>query len=274
MPAVRRERPSDLLRRALGPLRPAAERAYLGVAAQAAPRAARARLRGEGDPRAAALADAADAIRGLGVPPEEAGWAERIEAARRALAGTALETEAFSWGLPEPWGRFLLRLARRPGSASCVELGTGVGISAAYISAGLELAGGGRLITVERREQRGRAARDLLAGLGLTRAEVRVGDLRDVLDGVLDEAGPVDLVFVDSFKNAEHVAWCLERLEGRLGSEALVIVDDIHWSRRLASMWRRLRRDSRWALSADLWRLGALAEARPEAPARAYDPPP
>jgi hypothetical protein len=84
----------------------------------------------------------------------------------------------------------------------------------------------------------------------------------------------VDLAFIDSFKNAEHVAWCLERLEGRLSDDGIVVVDDIHWSRRLGTLWRRLRRDPRWALGVDLWRLGALAEARPGPSAPAYDPPP
>lgn len=254
-----RARTSDLARTALGPLRPAAERAHRRLSAGAWPHYAAARLRRSGDPRAEALAAATMAITGRGLERPELAWAERIERARLGLCEAGLARAATERALPGPWGRFLFTLARGLAPSSCVELGTGVGISTAYLAAGLELNGSGGLLSIERSAERSAAARGLLAGLSLERAQVREGRFEQLLDGVLAEAGPVDLAFIDSMKTEAHVRWCVEKLAERMAPGGVLLLDDIHWSRRMAATWRRLRRESPWILSADLWRLGLLA---------------
>lgn len=269
------QRTSDHVRRALGPARPPVERVYRALGARVAPRMAARGLGRSKDPRAAEIRHAAQAIAPGGLSDEEARWAERIERARAELAGSGMKAQAFGWGVPGPWGRFLMRMAARPGCASCLELGTGIGISAAYIGAGLEIAGSGRLITLERRPDRTEAARRLFASLRLERIEARTGAIEDVLGDALEDSGPLDLAFIDSLKRTSHITWCLDQLRGRLGPRAVVALDDVHWSRQLSANWRAIRRDPRWELSADLWRLGALAERPPAGgQARAYDPPP
>lgn len=270
-----KRRPSDAARLALGPLRPAAEDAHRRLAAAVAPRRAAARLRHSPDPRAEELALAALTIAGTGLTAEEAGWAARIEAERERLEQAGMEKEAVNWAVPGPWGRFLLRLSRRFAGPASVELGTGIGLSTAYLAAGLALKGSGRLITIERNEARAAAARELLARLELDRAEVVTGDFEGSLEPVLERAGTVDLAFIDSIKSPDHVDWCLQRLRARMSPASIIVIDDIHWSRRMSRTWRALRRDARWPLSADLQRLGLLVgEARAEDPGRAYDPPP
>ena len=50
-------------------------------------------------------------------------------------------TPPFQWSMPRIWARFLMRLVGELAPRSCIELGTGFGISAMYQAAALETAG-------------------------------------------------------------------------------------------------------------------------------------
>jgi predicted O-methyltransferase YrrM len=248
----------------LGPLRPILARIQRPLIAGPLPRLVATRLRGSDDPRAPALARAAEAIFDRAIDPEEARWVERIER-RRAELATGEHARLATYGaLPRPWGRFLLRLVRELRPVSCLELGAGAGISAAYLGAGLELNGAGSLVTIERIPPNLAAARETLAGLSLGRADVRGGDIIDVLDQVLDEAAPVGLVFMDSLKRRDHVEWCVDTLLPRMSADGVLVLDDAHWSRHMGGVWRGLSRDPRFSLTADLWRLGVVCVGEQE----------
>jgi predicted O-methyltransferase YrrM len=140
-----------------------------------------------------------------------------------------------------------------------------VGISAAYQAAGLELNGSGRLLTIEGSPQLASLARETFAELGLERVEIQVGRFDRILDDALEAAAPIELAFVDAGKQRPTFEWQLERLLPRLAPGAVVVFDDIHWSRELAAAWRELRRDPRFELATDLWRVGLVRLARPAA---------
>ena len=266
------------LAHSLGPLRRPLKVGHDAVFAGAVPRLAARRLRRSEHPAGAILARAAEAIAGRGLSGEEREWVERIERRRAGLdarEGTielerphlppeqrrlelSYERLAGVASIHRPWGTFLLKLVRELAPASCVELGAAVGISAAYQAAGLELNGSGRLLTVEASPELASLAGETFAELALSRVEVRVGTFDRILDEVLDEAAPIDLAFVDAGKRRSTFDRQLESLVPRLASGALVVFDDIRWSRELAAAWRELRRDPRFDLATDLWRVGVV----------------
>jgi predicted O-methyltransferase YrrM len=254
---------------------PVGGRIHEAIFAKALPRVAAHRVDGADHTGAAGLRRAVDAIRGRGIDPDEQIWIERIERRRAEFAArsTPITNAALPPGDPRreipprqlarissihrPWGVFLQRLIRELQPESCVELGTAIGISAAYQGSGLELNGHGRLLSVERSPQFAELARETLDELAVSRVEVIPGSFDDVLDGVLADAAPIDFVFMDAGKTREHVLLQFERLTPQLAPGAALIMDDIHWSREMNRAWRQIRTDERVALSVDLWRLGA-----------------
>ena len=230
-------------------------------------------VRRSGEPGADGLARAVEAITGRGIPSDEADWMERIERYRDQFAargepirikramGESAEYRPLHFArvssIHRPWGAFLMRLARELRPRSCVELGTAIGISAAYQGAALDLNGEGRLRTVEGSPQLAELARETLDAMQISRVEVIEGRFDDVLDGVLAEAAPVDLAYLDAGKAREHNLRQFERLLPHLAPGAALVMDDIHWSREMKGAWREIRAHERVALSVDLWRLGA-----------------
>jgi predicted O-methyltransferase YrrM len=269
------------LARSLGPLHPPLKAGHDAVFAGAVPRLVARRLRRSDRPAGRTLARAVEGIAGRGLSGEERDWVDRIERRRAHLAAREGTIElhrlfrapqgspdqsnyprlALVASIHRPWGTFLLRLVRELEPASCVELGACVGISGAYQAAGLELNGSGRLVTVEGTIELAALARETFAELGLGRVEVRVGAFDRVLDDALEAAAPIDLAFVDAGKQRRTFEWQLERLLPWLAPGAVVVLDDIHWSRELAAAWRDLRRDPRFELATDLWRVGMVRTA-------------
>lgn len=112
----------------------------------------------------------------LALPP-------RVQA---ALA--AAERLAFDRSCSLETGRLLRALAAMRPGGRFAELGTGTGVGAAWLLAGMD--GGARLVTAELDPERAETARCVL--VGDTRAESRCGDWRQTL-----AHGPFDLIFSD-----------------------------------------------------------------------------
>src|SRR6185436_17045659 len=78
----------------------------------------------------------------------------------------------------------------------CLEMGTNLGVSAAYQAAALAVNGSGELHTIESAPPLAELSRGHLASLQLA-AEVHQGKFADVLPGLLARTAPLDYVFVD-----------------------------------------------------------------------------
>ena len=260
------------LRLRLGAYPPAGRFVHEAIFANALPRLAVRRVRGHGHPGAPALARAIEGIRGRGIDIQEAEWIDRIERRRAEFAARPdpIRGGTSGWqrnwtprhfavvaSIHRPWGVFLQRLARELRPRSCVELGTAIGISAAYQGSALEMNGSGRMRTIEGAPGLAELARETLATLGIERVEVTAGRFEDVLDEVLADQAPIDFVYMDAGKTREDNLEQFERLLPHLAPGAAFVIDDIHWSRELSRAWRVIRAHERVALSVDLWRLGA-----------------
>jgi predicted O-methyltransferase YrrM len=159
------------------------------------------------------------------------------------------------------WARLLYALVRESRPAACLELGTNLGISAAYQALALEMNGTGTLVTLEGSEPRARLARRTLEALGLGRVEVVVGRFDETLPGVLGRTGRVSFAFVDGHHEEEATQRYFTQLEPHLDGGALVVFDDIAWSAGMRRAWLRLRAVPRIGAVADLRVLGVCAIA-------------
>lgn len=274
------------------PLRAARDAARLLAARW---RVARALRGAEGDAeRVLRAVDAA--VRGRAAPDERA-WMERIEALRGSLLradepltlvdygagdpGLALTPDAMYAGRtvtrtvaevcrgskPPLWARVLFHLVREFRPASCVELGTNLGVSAAYQSAALRLNGRGRLATLEGAEPVAERARRNLEGLGLGGvATVVTGRFQDTLADVLRRMEPVDYAFVDGHHDEQAALRYFHEMHPYLAEGAVVVFDDVAWSAGMRRAWSALRADARVRTSVDLGAVGVCVTGAPGAP--------
>lgn len=225
------------------------------------------------------------------MPPAatEAEWFSRIEQARASLAQVSDRVELTDFGaggssggsharseatdrvvelgpfyklshVDELSSRVLFSLVRALEPQAVIELGTCTGLSAAYLSAALRLNGKGKLVTIEGAPALAVRARETIATLGLSeRVEVRCGSFADQLPVVCHDLGKVDLLFNDGHHLEEPTVAYFEMVLPYLADNAVVVLDDISWSRGMRRAWRRLKAHPRVATSMNLWRLGVLA---------------
>lgn len=216
-----------------------------------------------GDDRVAALRGMVR--RAAHVRHGEQRWLDRIETVRCALAassyripvdGRTLSVGDFTTRASKNamWGLWLMRLVRALRPLQCIELGTGVGISGAYIAAGLELAGGGTLTTIDGNYYCTEIAARVFAHLGLSsRVRVVRGKFSRVLEPTVRRSRHVDLAFIDG----HHVEQATVRYATRLSrGGGVIVLDDIHWSPEMRRAWSSVARTPGSRLAADLGGVG------------------
>ncbi|MGH2925612.1 MAG: O-methyltransferase [Solirubrobacterales bacterium] len=240
----------------------------LGMAASLA------RLAPRRDATFQALARTARTIAFDRIPPDEQRWAERIEARKRELQSregsarpfeetlpTAVAQASTVASIPAVWGLFLMRLVRELRPQSCLELGTGIGISTGYEAAALKMNGGGRLITLDGSPEWAAIAEEGISSLGLEGVEFAVGPISDSLPGVLERLAPVDYALVDAEHTEEATIGYFEGIVPHMAPQGVMVFDDIPWTRELWRTWKRIVHDPRVAAGFALGRMGTVVVA-------------
>jgi predicted O-methyltransferase YrrM len=159
------------------------------------------------------------------------GYVEELFAPQDEALKAAVE-ESQRAGLPEIQvspneGKLLQLLAQMVGARRILEVGTLGGYSAINLARGM--AEDGVLISLELDEHHAEVARRNVERAGLAeKVEIRVGDARELLAGLVERAeGSFDLIFIDADKEGypEYLEWAL-RLS-RPGS--LILGDNTIW---------------------------------------------
>lgn len=219
------------------------------------------------------------------------GWQDRIEAERRRLRRderplSGARNETWTVGRvtkkassPPEQGFLLFALARALGARRCLEMGTCVGLSAAYLGAAVRTVGGGGTVrSLEGHQDRADVAAETWQRLGLTECEVTVGRFQRTLPTALDD-DPFDLAFVDGHHDGQATIGYVDAIRATSPPGTLLVLDDIRWSDDMTWGWQQVRDATPASGHADLGRLGlvlldaddvGLAAAERSAPA---DPP-
>lgn len=227
---------------------------------------------------------------------EERQWVERIEGLRRTLRASQTVVSRVDYGARDPRMQLsdeamyrgetrtatigdtcrtasnplrnallLFKLIRAFRPRLCLELGTSLGITAAYQAAALSLNGAGRLVTLEGADTIAALARENLSGLGLTNVAVVVGRFQDTLEGVLREHQPIDYAFVDGHHDEHATVRYFRQILPALATKAVLVFDDIEWNAGMHRAWKAIAADSSVALAINLAAMGVCVLDRSSA---------
>lgn len=162
--------------------------------------------------------------------------------------------------VPHWWGVFLFKLVRALNPHMVLELGTNLGVSAAYIQAALDLNGtSGRLATIEGDATLASRARETVGLVSDAEVDITVGRFSEMLPSVLERHHPVDLAFLDGHHEYEATLDYFAGIKPFLSPDACVVFDDIYiWSRPVRKAWKKIAGDNRQAVSVDFAKFGVL----------------
>jgi predicted O-methyltransferase YrrM len=153
------------------------------------------------------------------------------------------------------FARLLYRLAKYYQAGRIIELGTSVGISAAYLAMANP---DSKLITIEGSDTIAGIARENFNILGLKNIQLTNGDFVQVLPDVLSSNPPYDLIFIDGNHRKKPVLEYFELVLGKISKSSLIIIHDIHWSREMEEAWSVVMADPRVKMSIDIFSAGLV----------------
>jgi predicted O-methyltransferase YrrM len=174
--------------------------------------------------------------------------------ARAATRNRSVASIARRAAKPPHLGQLLFRIARHYQPATVVELGTSLGLSAAYLAGGVSYA---RVFTLEGAPAVAEAADRNLRSLGLD-VTVVTGDFDETLLPLLGRLPPVELAFVDGNHRREPTLRYFDMLLRHSARSAALIFDDIHWSEEMEAAWTTIKNDPRVYLTIDLFFIGIV----------------
>lgn len=138
----------------------------------------------------------------------------------------------------------LFHLVRTLKPTSGLELGTCLGLSAAYQAGAMQLNGRGRFITLEGSPGFAEIAAQTLATAELSGiASVRLGAFTSTIDKALKDLAPVDYLFIDGHHDGDATIEYFNRAKPHARDGAVFIFDDIFWSPSMENAWRHILDD-------------------------------
>jgi len=153
------------------------------------------------------------------------------------------------------WGQLLFRIARYYRPEVILELGTSLGLSAAYLASGNRDA---KVWSIEGARSVAEVASRNIRSLGLENLSLITGDFDRVLPAVLEKAGRVNLAFIDGNHRLEPTLRYFNILLQQAAAPCFLIFDDIHWSAEMERAWETIRLDPRVYMTIDLFFIGLV----------------
>ena len=141
---------------------------------------------------------------------------------------------------PSVYCRLLFKIVHDFKVQRGIELGTALGISCSYQSAGMALNNAGQFVTCEGSPAVAAIADKNLKSLGLNRTRVVQGRFHDTYEDVLTSQKPVDYTFIDGHHDEFATVNYFEQLIPHLAQNAIVVFDDIDWSDGMKRAWKKI----------------------------------
>ena len=158
--------------------------------------------------------------------------------------------------VPYFWALILFKLVGEFKPSSCIELGTSVGISAAYQAAAQKLNNKGRITSLEGAASLASLSDKNLQKLGLDNTVVVKGRFQDNLEKVLNEKKPIDYAFIDGHHDEKATISYFESFIPYLSRKAMIVFDYISWSDGMCRAWDKIVENENVKIVVDLRKIG------------------
>ncbi|HUR12403.1 MAG TPA: class I SAM-dependent methyltransferase [Flavitalea sp.] len=155
---------------------------------------------------------------------------------------------------PKKTAQLLFRIIKYFQPQRIIELGTSLGISAAYIAAANPEA---TFSTIEGSADIARKAKSNLSLLGYNQVDVINGTFDTVLPKLLENT-VVDCVFIDGNHRYDATVGYFDQLLPKTHSGTILIFDDIHWSKEMEKAWEKIKANPAVTCSIDLFFVGII----------------
>lgn len=169
--------------------------------------------------------------------------------------GRTISSFARQASVSEKQGALLYRMVQWFKPEMMVELGTGMGISALYMASA---APGIPLHSIEGNTERAALAAQLVSRCQLGPVSIHWGEMEVRLEEIMPLVPGRFLAFVDGNHHFEPTVDYVRNLVGRAGEEAVIVMDDIYWSRDMYRAWREIISWPEVRVSVDLFHMGIL----------------
>jgi predicted O-methyltransferase YrrM len=146
--------------------------------------------------------------------------------------------------------RRLFRLAQFLKAGRIIEMGTSLGLTAAYLALSRPEA---RIITLEGCPELCRKAREQFKRLDINNIEVIEGRFEDTLPGALDKLGSTDLVYFDGNHRPDAVVEYYKYCFKHSVNDTVMVFDDIRRSREMEKAWEMIRQREEIVVSLDFF---------------------
>lgn len=156
---------------------------------------------------------------------------------------------------PKKFGQLLFRLVNYYAPQTILELGTSLGITTSYMALAKKDA---KLITMEGAPEIAKLAKQHFARLDCNNIELCEGNFDDTLKEVLQKNPVIDFAFIDGNHRYEPTMRYFEQLLPVMQDHAVLIFDDIHWSREMEQAWTDIQQHPAVTLSVDLFFIGLI----------------
>ena len=185
---------------------------------------------------------------------------ERIELLDLGAGGKGIRQESISTitkrtSKSQKLGRLLFRLSNYFQPATIVELGTSMGLSAAYLYAGNTKS---EVYTLEGAPAVAEQANKNFNQLGYSGISTITGNFDETLEPLLAKLEKVDLAYIDGNHRYAPTLRYFEQLLKKCQSGSVLIFDDIHWSEEMEAAWKTIQQHPGVRCTVDLFFIGLV----------------
>jgi len=185
------------------------------------------------------------------IPVGKLGATSNVDASQERSVGSFVRRSSVS----EKCGALLYRIVKWFEPEMIIELGSGLGISTLYLASGSPET---PLHSIEGNTDRASFAAQLICKCDLGPVSVHWGEMDEKLDELLPVIKGRFVAFVDGNHSYDPTISYVRKLIDAAGQEAVIIMDDIHWSRGMFVAWSELISWPEVRQSIDLYHMGIL----------------